>query len=114
MNNKMQAYCGIDCSECDAYIATVNNDEALKEKTAKRWSELNNVPITADMMNCTGCRSDGIKNPFCDGMCEIRKCATSKNIDFCGKCPEFDSCKTIGFILKNDIKAFENLKKMRN
>lgn len=26
-------YCGLDCEQCDARIATVNNDEALREKT---------------------------------------------------------------------------------
>ena len=28
-------YCGIDCEKCDAYIATKNNDQSLREKTAK-------------------------------------------------------------------------------
>ena len=31
----MIAYCGIDCSKCDAYIATITNDSELKTKTAK-------------------------------------------------------------------------------
>lgn len=42
-------YCGLDCEQCDARIATVNNDKALREKTAKLWSSLNGVEITADM-----------------------------------------------------------------
>lgn len=33
-------YCGLDCEQCDARIATVNNDEALREKTAKLWKRL--------------------------------------------------------------------------
>ena len=47
--DKMIAYCGLDCEKCDAHIATVNNDDALREKTAKLWAEMNNAPITADM-----------------------------------------------------------------
>ena len=39
------AYCGLDCEKCDAYLATINDDKALREKTAKRWAELNNAPI---------------------------------------------------------------------
>ncbi|MEG1806496.1 MAG: DUF3795 domain-containing protein, partial [Clostridia bacterium] len=27
---KMIAYCGLDCEKCDAYIATINNDDALR------------------------------------------------------------------------------------
>ena len=29
----MIGYCGMDCEKCDAYIATVNDDQALREKT---------------------------------------------------------------------------------
>ncbi len=27
-------YCGLDCKKCDAYIATISGDQALREKTA--------------------------------------------------------------------------------
>ena len=37
---KMIAYCGLDCEKCDAYLATVHNDDALREKTAKLWAEM--------------------------------------------------------------------------
>lgn len=49
------ACCGLDCESCDARIATVNNDNELREKTARKWSELNNEPaITAETINCMG------------------------------------------------------------
>ena len=38
------ACCGLDCENCTARIATVNNDDELREKTAKEWSVLNNTP----------------------------------------------------------------------
>ena len=41
---RLIAICGLDCEKCDAYIATKNNDQALREKTAKLWSELNQAP----------------------------------------------------------------------
>lgn len=28
--NKMIAFCGLDCTKCDAYIATQTNDDALR------------------------------------------------------------------------------------
>ena len=43
----MIGYCGLDCEKCDAYIATVNGDQTLREKTAKLWAELNHAPISA-------------------------------------------------------------------
>ena len=43
--NDMIAYCGLDCEKCDAYLATINDDQALREKTAKLWAELNQAQI---------------------------------------------------------------------
>ena len=66
--------CGLDCEGCDARIATVGNDNELREKTARKWSEMNNAPeITAATINCMGCRVDGAKFAYCSDYCEIRK-----------------------------------------
>mgnify|MGYP000504983585 CR=1 FL=1 len=40
------ACCGLDCESCDARIATVKNDDELREKTAQKWSAMNNAPET--------------------------------------------------------------------
>ena len=69
------ACCGLDCESCDARIATVKNDDELREKTAQKWSAMNNAPeITAATINCMGCRTDGMKFAYCSDYCEIRKC----------------------------------------
>jgi len=47
--------CGLDCEKCNAFIFTVNNNYCLRDKNAKLWSKLNNIPITPEMINCTGC-----------------------------------------------------------
>ena len=60
------AYCGLDCGKCDARRATLTDDSALREKTAKLWSQMNGVEITPEMINCVGCRVDGVKSPYCD------------------------------------------------
>ena len=57
----MIGYCGLDCEKCDAYLATINDDQALREKTAKLWVELNNAPILPEHINCEGCRANGAK-----------------------------------------------------
>ncbi|MGM9794578.1 MAG: DUF3795 domain-containing protein, partial [Candidatus Cryptobacteroides sp.] len=33
--NELIGYCGLDCGQCDARIATVNNDDELRARTAK-------------------------------------------------------------------------------
>lgn len=69
---KYIAYCGLDCETCEARLATANNDEALRREVAKKWSELNGVQITPEMINCNGCRIDGVKSPYCSSLCPIR------------------------------------------
>ena len=36
--NKLIGRCGLNCENCDARIATINNDDALKEETAILWT----------------------------------------------------------------------------
>lgn len=39
------SYCGLNCETCDARVATLNNDDGLRERTAKLWSERNGAEI---------------------------------------------------------------------
>ena len=53
---KIQAFCGLDCGECEAYIATQKNDRAGLEATAKKWAEqFGAKDLSADMCICDGC-----------------------------------------------------------
>ena len=52
--NQLIGCCGLDCEVCDARIATLTNDTALREKTAALWTKLNGVTITPEMIHCTG------------------------------------------------------------
>jgi len=105
------AYCGLDCHSCDAYIATVNDDDDLRGKVAKLWSELNNVNITPEMINCVGCRSEGVKTPYCESMCQIRTCGMKKGFETCGQCGDLESCDKIRIVIGNNESALKNLKK---
>ena len=107
------AYCGLDCEKCDARVATVNNDDVLREKTADLGSEMNQGPITKEMINCMGCRVDGVKTPFCDRMCEIRQCAGERGLDTCGGCAELEYCQTVKLVIDNSPDALKNLKGMK-
>ena len=103
------AYCGLDCEQCDAYIATLHDDQALREKTAKLWAELNHAPILPEHINCQGCRADGAKTVFCEQLCAVRRCARQRGVVTCGDCPEMESCPTVGAIFTNNPQAKENL-----
>ena len=104
------AYCGLDCESCEARLATINDDNALRNKVAGEWSELNGVVITPEMINCTGCRIEGVKTPFCDKLCPIRLCALSKGYETCGDCGEVFGCEKLTMITGNNAEALERLK----
>ena len=108
--NRFIAYCGLDCESCEARLATVNNDAALRQKVAKEWSDLNGVEITPEMINCVGCRIDGVKTPYCESLCPIRQCAMGKGLETCGGCGEMERCEKLGAITGNNADALKRLK----
>ncbi|MCR5024145.1 MAG: DUF3795 domain-containing protein [Lachnospiraceae bacterium] len=107
--NKYIAYCGLNCENCEARLATINNDDTLRQQVAKKWSEMNKTTITPEMINCVGCRIDGVKTPFCESYCEIRKCAGKRNFETCGSCKEAGSCEKLEMISKYNEEARRNL-----
>ena len=108
--DRLIAYCGLDCGKCEARKATIDDDDALRAKVAKEWSELNGVEITPDQINCLGCRADGVNTVYCDSLCPIRQCALSKGLETCGDCAEMMSCGKVGMVIGNNPEALKNLK----
>ncbi len=108
------ACCGLDCEKCEARKATITNDDNLREIVAKKWTELNQVLITKEMINCEGCRVNGVKTPFCDKLCSIRKCVLEKNFETCGDCELLDNCSKIAMIISYNKQALNNLKSNNN
>ena len=100
--NQLIGCCGLDCEKCDARIATLTNDNALREKTAALWTKLNGETILPEMINCTGCRIEGTKTPFCDKLCPVHSCVREKGLD-----------PTLGQIAVNSPFVLENLKALR-
>ena len=109
MMNRLIAYCGLDCEACEARLATLNGDEALRAKVAREWSALNGVEITPDMIHCDGCRMDGAKTPYCESICPIRQCALARGLETCGGCGDVDACGKVGMILSNNPEARRRL-----
>jgi hypothetical protein len=106
---KLISCCGLNCAVCEARIATVNNDDELRKATAEKWKTAYNVPdMTADMINCTGCREDGAKLGHWN-MCQIRICAASKGFDTCGDCKDMDTCSFVSPVHNFSPEAKQNL-----
>ncbi len=111
--NQWIACCGLDCETCDARIATIQNDNALREETAALWIKLNGVTITPDMINCTGCRIEGVKTPFCDKLCPVHNCVREKGLNTCADCPQMNDCPMLGRIAANNPSVLERLTQLR-
>ena len=103
--DKYIAYCGLDCRNCDARTATINDDDGMRCKVAELWSKLNNADITPEMINCVGCRIQGAKTVFCEALCPIRQCALAKEYETCGDCSELQTCGKVQMIIGNNEEA---------
>ena len=97
MAEKIIAYCGIICNECPAFVATKENNNDKRKKTAEEWSKEFNTTMTAEEINCTGCNVPGPKFTHCKETCEIRKCGLEKEIQNCAYCDQYACEKLKGF-----------------
>ena len=94
----MISYCGTDCSKCEGYQATQENDDAKRKEVAEKWTVKYNTEIEPEQINCSGCKSDGIKFLFTENICEIRKCNIEKGNSNCAECAEYKCEKLEKFI----------------
>ncbi len=89
MEIEYKAMCGLDCGKCAAFMATKNNDNELREKTAKEWSQRTGRVIKPEDINCAGCLSkDGPIYVGCS-KCKVRKCGFTKGIKNCAECSAY-------------------------
>jgi hypothetical protein len=108
---ELQAYCGLDCGECEAYVATQNDDRAGLEAVARKWAAAyGRKDLTPDMCVCDGCTSGKRISTAHAATCRVRLCASSRGVRTCAHCPDY-GCETLqGFfafapILKDKLEA---------
>jgi len=110
MNNNLIAPCGLDCESCDVRIATINDDNELRARTAEKWCRLNGTDtIKPEHMNCLGCMSEGVKTVFCTSMCRVRKCCLSKGFTNCAHCDVKRTCEDLSVFISNNADAYERI-----
>ncbi len=116
MSESELAYCGLDCAECPVFIATVNDDNGLRQKTAEEWGKLYSEYIgknglSVQDMNCRGCRSD-IQFIGCTN-CPIRQCCHGKSLATCAGCEEYEICEMLNGFFTSAPQAKERLDRVR-
>ena len=110
----MIALCGIDCTECDAYRATQENDAAKLAEVAVKWSSEERKFDPEDVI-CNGCH--GTRRFSWTEECEIRGCGVGRGLVTCAPC-EYYPCELLnkvwGMMGEDGAVAKANLDRLRN
>ena len=109
---QITAPCGIDCSQCDAFIAAQTNDATLLKKLADNFKKQFDKDIDPSTLNCDGCTQDGRHIGFC-AECTIRSCSLDKGYATCAECQEFP-CDKGSFIWTKNSKSKETLELLKS
>lgn len=110
--------CGLNCPNCPIFVATVNDNDVLRQKTAQEWSKLYAAYLGKDLklkdVNCKGCWSDNTIFIGCSN-CSIRKCCQEKKFVTCTSCNKYDAFEMLNgfFSVPAHTPAKSNLDKIR-
>jgi hypothetical protein len=97
MADRMIAYCGLVCTDCDAYTATQAGDMEALARMAEEASRQFGMEMTAADAMCDGCRATtGRQIGYCHE-CGIRLCAVQKHIETCAHCTDYACDKVEAF-----------------
>ena len=108
MTEQMLAYCGIDCSQCPAYLATQADDVEKLTSLAQEWFE---GSTDYSIIVCDGCNSGGRIMQWC-AQCPTRACVVEIGLENCAHCDQYGCEKLLKvFELSEDAKA--NLENIR-
>ena len=109
---KIIACCGLNCVDCDARKATLADDNKLRAETAEKWRvQFGVAGILPEMINCTGCREEGVKISHC-AECEIRNCVIGKGYKTCADCDLMEDCSILSPVLQYSPESLENLRSL--
>ena len=106
------AYCGIECSTCDIYLAA--QDPEAAQRLADVWKSRGNANAKPEWFRCQGCRGDRSVRWTDD--CKIAGCCEEKELQDCSQCADFP-CETYRNWIGNwqhHRAAYERLLAMRN
>lgn len=109
----MIAYCGLTCTECPTYLATVSDDDAARDKVTVDWSKMFGFKLSREDINCNGCKSDSGRLFGHCNTCQIRKCASEKELDTCASCDDY-ACEKLSAFLKFVPHAKNKLDQLRS
>ena len=117
MNNS-KPYCGLVCDSCPIHLATkeknLSHQASMRKSIAKQINQQYGTNYKSnDINDCDGCRSNtGRLFSGCE-CCEIRNCASQKNIENCAHCNNY-ACGILEKLLQQEPGAKIRLDKLRH
>lgn len=108
----LTSYCGLECGECPAYIATRKGDRAMLEEVAADWSRRFGIEVPVESIPCDGCVSgtDRICG-YCE-TCAVRACASKRGVGTCADCEDY-GCATLKACPAYQHHGRQNLERLR-
>jgi hypothetical protein len=111
------SYCGMDCTSCDVFKATVHGDQEARMRAVKLWTKTAQEhwkmeTLDPMILDCTGCRAEGYVQHKGYGRCPIRPCARKRGLSSCGLCPTWRECERLSGVLADAPEARENLEQV--
>ena len=83
------SYCGLECNDCPAFIATINDDAAARKRIAADWSKQYHAEIKPEDIYCKGCLNESGRIFGHCAVCGIRKCGREKKVANCAACGDY-------------------------
>ena len=107
--DKVISYCGLICETCPIYLATREQDQEKRYKMrvdiAQQIKEHYGQECKPeDVTDCDGCKTESGRLFSGSQNCEIRKCATGKDIENCAHCNQY-ACERIEKFFATDPDA---------
>jgi hypothetical protein len=113
MADQLLAYCGLDCSQCPAYIATQADDIPKLTSLAQEWFD---GSTDHTLILCDGCRVNGggadHRIMLWCGECPTRACAIDHGLENCAFCDDY-GCQKLGMVFEQSQDAKNNLERIR-
>jgi hypothetical protein len=117
MNPEELSYCGVDCTGCNIFKATVYGDKEALSLAVKQWQKTATEHWRMDsldpqILNCRGCRVEGEGIFLGCWFCPIRRCCKEHGLSSCGLCSQWKTCEKLIEVFDNEPQAKENLERI--
>ncbi|MFW5714698.1 MAG: DUF3795 domain-containing protein [Brevefilum sp.] len=107
------AFCGLDCSGCEAYQATLAEDDAAKLEIWEQWKVTYNSPdMPFEAVTCDSCTAGVRTGGYCAD-CPVRACGMARGLANCAHCEDYETCGTLQSFIADIEDARENLAAIR-